>query len=101
MFLTYPYPALTLGYVLRIYTVSLLKKVHTKVFKSNKSQAVRLPKPVALPDTVVEIEIVAVGNTRIITPAGSSWDEWFDGPGVSGDFMASREQPQDQERELL
>ena len=47
---------------------------------ASESQAVRLPKPVALPDTIVEVEIVAVGNTRTITPAGSSWDEWFDGP---------------------
>ena len=78
-----------------------MSKVHIKVFKSNKSQTVRLPKPVALPDAIVEVEIVEVGNTRIITPAGGSWDNWFDGPGVSNDFMASREQPADQERESL
>ena len=69
--------------------------------KSIKSQAVRLPKPVALPDAIVEIEIVAVGDTRIITPAGRSWDNWFDGPGVSSDFMTTREQPRDQGRESL
>ncbi len=73
--------------------------VHTKVFKSNQSQAVRLPKPVALPENIREVDIVAIGNTRIITPAGKSWDEWFDGPGVTDDFMAAREQPTDQERE--
>jgi antitoxin VapB len=33
--------------------------------------------------------------------AGGSWDDWFDGPGVSNDFLASREQPADQERESL
>jgi len=74
---------------------------HTKIFKSNRSQAVRLPKTVALPEEVKEVEIVALGNTRIITPAGKSWDDWFDGPGVSADFMASRDQPADQERETL
>lgn len=73
--------------------------VHTKVFKSNQSQAVRLPKPVALPEDIREVDIVAIGNTRIITPAGKSWDDWFDGPGVSDDFMVAREQPADQERE--
>ena len=72
-----------------------MSKAHTRVFKSNKSQAVRLPKPAALPDTIVEVEIVAVGNTRIITPAGRSWDEWFDSPGVSSDFMTTREQSAD------
>jgi len=74
---------------------------HTKVFKSNRSQAVRLPKSVALPETIQEVDIVAIGNTRIITPAGNSWDNWFDSPGVSEDFMTEREQPTDQKREAL
>ena len=52
------------------------------VFKSNKSQAVRLPKPVALPDSVKMVDIVKLGNARLITPAGESWDQWFDRPGV-------------------
>lgn len=71
----------------------------TTVFKSNKSQAVRLPKAVAFPDEVHKVDIVALGNTRLITPTGESWDAWFDGPGVSDDFMDKREQPEDQERE--
>lgn len=75
--------------------------VHTTLFKSNKSQAVRLPKAVALPESVTKVDIVAVGSTRIITPAGGSWDQWFDSPGVSDDFMLDREQTADQSRELL
>jgi len=71
------------------------------VFKSNKSQAVRLPKPVALPESVRQVDIVMVGRTRIITPAGEAWDSWFESDGVTADFMAEREQPQDQERESL
>ena len=71
------------------------------VFKSNKSQAVRLPKPVALPDSVKKVDIVKLGNARLITPAGKSWDHWFDGPGVSDDFMLEREQPVIQEREVF
>jgi len=78
-----------------------MSTAHTKVFKSNRSQAVRLPKSVALPDDIKEVDIVAIGNTRIITPSGTSWDMWFDGPGVSEDFMTSREQPDDQERDSL
>ncbi len=80
---------------------SQMSTVHTTVFKSNKTQAVRLPKAVALPDSIDKVDIVAIGNTRIITPAGESWDQWFDGTGVSEDFMVSREQPTDQEREAL
>ncbi len=78
-----------------------MTSIHTTVFKSNKTQAVRLPKPVALPDTIKNVDIVAVGNTRIITPAGESWDQWFDALGVSDDFMLDRDQPADQEREVL
>ncbi|RMO80944.1 SpoVT/AbrB-like protein [Pseudomonas syringae pv. philadelphi] len=69
------------------------------VFKSNRSQAVRLPKAVALPDDVKRVDVVAVGRTRIISPAGESWNSWFDGENVSDDFMTAREQPADQQRE--
>ena len=75
-----------------------MSTARTKVFMSNRSQAVRLPKNVALPDTVKDVVIVAIDNRRIITPAGESWDDWFDRKGVSDDFMPVREQPQDQSR---
>ena len=78
-----------------------MTKARTKLFKNNKTQAVRLPKIVAFEDSITEVEIVAVGSTRIISPVGSSWNEWFDGPGVSDDFMSQREQPEEQEREGL
>lgn len=71
------------------------------VFKNNKSQAVRLPKPVALPDTVKQVDIIAIGRARLITPAGEAWDSWFDGDTVTEDFMREREQPEDQERDEL
>ncbi|MCU7240649.1 antitoxin [Pseudomonas peradeniyensis] len=69
------------------------------VFKSNRSQAIRMPKALALPEDVTRVDIVAVGRSRIISPVGESWDSWFEGDDVSADFMASREQPADQERE--
>ena len=69
------------------------------VFLSNKSQAVRLPKAVALPAGVKRVDVVAIGRTRILTPAGESWDSWFDGEGVTSDFMLDREQPAIQERD--
>lgn len=69
------------------------------LFKSNRSQAVRLPKAVALPDNVKRVDVIAIGRTRIITPAGESWDSWFEGEDVSDDFMADRDQPADQSRE--
>lgn len=71
------------------------------VFQNNRSQAVRLPKAAALPDDVKRVDVVAVGRSRIITPAGESWDSWFDGKGASEDFMIERQQPTDQEREAF
>lgn len=73
----------------------------TRLFRTNKSQAVRLPKAVELPPSVNEVEIVAVGNARIITPAGESWDLWFDHSEATADFMEERDQPEDQQREAL
>jgi len=72
-----------------------------KLFTTNKSQAVRLPKPVALPASIKNVEIVAIGNTRIISPAGESWDYWFDQPSFSDDFMEERDQPADQDRDAF
>ena len=69
------------------------------VFKSNTSQAVRLPKPVALPESVKRVDIIPLGRARLIVPAGEGWDSWFDGEGVTDDFMNLRDQPEDQERE--
>src|SRR5450830_927223 len=75
-----------------------MSTVQTTLFKSNKSQAVRLPKAVAMPDSVKRVDIIAVGNARVIVPAGESWDLWFAAQGVSADFMETRDQPADQER---
>jgi antitoxin VapB len=71
------------------------------VFTTNKSQAVRLPKPVALPDNVKRVEIIKLGKARLIAPVGASWDTFFDGPTVSDDFMTERAQPEMQKREDL
>jgi antitoxin VapB len=78
-----------------------MSSIQTKLFKSNRSQAVRLPKEIAFPESVKEVEITAIGSRRIIAPAGQSWDDWFAGPGVSTDFMTERNQPEDQIRESL
>jgi antitoxin VapB len=71
------------------------------VFSSNRSQAVRLPKPVALPEGVRQVEIVKVGRSRLISPAGQSWDTFFDGPGADDDFLHERVQPKAEPRERL
>lgn len=69
------------------------------VFQSNRSQAIRLPKAVALPEDVNRVDIVAVGHTRIVAPFGEIWDSWFEGAEATPDFMSERDQPSSQERE--
>ena len=70
------------------------------VFISNRSQAVRLPKAVAFPEGVHQVEVIRLGNARLITPVGQRWDEFFvNGPPASQDFMSEREQPSAEERD--
>lgn len=74
----------------------------TVIFKSNQTQAVRLPKDVAFPDGVREVEITKVGNSRVISPIGQRWDSFFAvGPHVSDDFLNERDQGEFEVREQL
>ena len=73
----------------------------TKILKSNQCQVVRLPNTVAFPENVEVVEIIVVGNTRVITPINKSWDSWFENPSVTEEIMPDREQPKLQERESL
>jgi antitoxin VapB len=73
----------------------------TTVFTNNRTQAVRLPTSVRLPDHVKKVDVVALGRARLIVPAGEAWDSWFDDEGVTPDFMSERDQPQEQDRAAL
>lgn len=70
------------------------------IFTSNRSQAVRLPKAVAFPAGVHQVDILKIGRSRLIVPQGKRWDDLFQkGPRASDDVV--REQPQVEEREPL
>src|ERR1700682_2083024 len=56
--------------------------VHTTIFRSNRSQAVRLPKDVAFPDKVKRVTVLRDGNRRVIVPSNAVWDDFFDSPGI-------------------
>jgi antitoxin VapB len=71
------------------------------IFTTNRSQAVRLPKPVALPAGVRHVEITKLGRSRLVSPVGHSWDIFFDGPRSSDDFMTERRQPTVERRQGL
>jgi antitoxin VapB len=60
------------------------------VFQSNRSQAVRLPKALALPNNVKRVDVVAIGRVRMLTPSDEVWDASFDDPGSSDGSMVER-----------
>lgn len=68
------------------------------VFKSNRSQAVRLPKDFAFPEGTGRVAIRKVGNQVILSPIVKTWRE-FAALGPNPDFPA-RDQPPVQEREF-
>ncbi len=68
----------------------------TKLFQSNRSQAVRLPKDVAFPQGVKEVAIFRDGARRMIVPANALWDDFFAAPGID---LPERAQPPMQQRE--
>ena len=68
----------------------------TRLFLSNRSQAVRLSKEVAFPENVREVAILRDGARRVIVPVNRIWDDFFDASGVD---LGSREEPEVQIRE--
>ena len=70
------------------------------IFKNNRTQSVRLPKDVAFDESVKQVEIVVVGNSRLITPSGLQRAERFaNGARTTDDFLRDRDQPPAQERD--
>ena len=64
------------------------------VFTSNRSQAVRLPKPVAFPEGVHQLEIIRIGQSRLISHGGKRWDDLFSiAPRAAENFMSERRGP--------
>jgi antitoxin VapB len=72
------------------------------VFTNNRTQAVRLPAELRLPEYVKKVEVRARGKDRIISPVGHRWDEFFlNGPRVSDDFLTDRGSQIQSDREEL
>ena len=68
----------------------------TSLFRSNRSQAVRLPKDVAFSDAVKDVRIVKQGRGRLVLPADAVWDDFFQAPGID---LPPRIQPETQARD--
>jgi antitoxin VapB len=66
--------------------------VKAKLFKSGRSQAVRLPKEFRFPGT--EVNIRRVGSGALLEPATKTWDEVFaEIDALGGKFPQRARQP--------
>jgi antitoxin VapB len=70
-----------------------------KLFTNGRSQAVRLPKEFRFEGT--EVMVTRLGSAVVLLPKDHGWDVLFEAlDGFTDDFMAQREQPPVQERDL-
>ena len=71
----------------------------TTVFTNNRSQAIRLPAELRLPENVKRVDVRARGRERIIAPLGETWDTFFlNAERVDEDFQAQRASQDQPER---
>lgn len=74
------------------------------LFKSNRSQAVRIPKDLAFPEGVKKVEITqnADGSLLIKPKRGKDWAAYFATPTLADpDFLEDRDQGEWEEREPM
>ena len=70
------------------------------VFTNNRTQAVRLPAEVRLPESVKKVTVRIRGKERVIAPVEHTWDHFFlNAPRVTDDFMEERGEQSDTPRE--
>ena len=63
-----------------------------RLFRSNRSQAVRIPKGLEFPASVSDVDIIEHGVVRILVPKKLSMRDWIKfGPRLSEDFNADIE----------
>jgi antitoxin VapB len=72
------------------------------VFTNNRTQAVRLPLEVRLPEGVQKVVVRVKGKERILSPVEHVWDSFFlGGPRTTSDFMTERASQDQSAREPL
>lgn len=52
------------------------------LFKSNRNQAVRIPKDMEFPNGVKQVYIHKQGRSLVVTPVSDFWDDFFARPGI-------------------
>jgi antitoxin VapB len=74
----------------------MAQMTRTRLFQSNRSQALRLPKDVAVPASFTDVAIFRDGARRVVVPSDAVWDDFFDRPGIE---IGERSQRPRQHRE--
>ena len=67
----------------------------TTIFRKNGAQVIRLSEDVEFSDGVREVVVFREGKRRVIVPADSSWDDFFEEAGIE---IGEREQPEERSR---
>ena len=52
------------------------------LFRSNRNQAVRIPKDMEFPEGVKKVYIQKRGRALVVIPVNDFWDDFFDRPGI-------------------
>jgi antitoxin VapB len=65
----------------------------SSLFRSNRSQAVRIPKDMEFPDDLKKVVVRKSGKSIILTPKDALWDEFFAKLPVDDDFAAPIDLP--------
>lgn len=63
------------------------------LFRSNRSQAVRIPKDLEFPEGVKKIIVRRVGPSIILTPKEALWDDFFAKLPADDDFVIPDDPP--------
>lgn len=77
-----------------------MESMTVKLFKNGQSQAVRIPKPFQFTGAD-EVIVRRQGNSVIITPKRKSWVSLAESDVVADDFMVSRPDIFDTDREVF
>jgi antitoxin VapB len=67
------------------------------LFRSNRNQAVRIPKDMEFPEDLKKVVVRKVGKSIILTPVDALWDDFFNRP--SNPDFPDRDQPAAQNRD--
>jgi virulence-associated protein VagC len=72
---------------------------------SAEGQILHIPPALGFPAGVTEVDVVREGDTLVLKPVtepkSKSWDDFFNSPPASDDFMRERDQGEFEKREPL